>query len=89
MQKKTNQADGKAWGASGFLDDDAADQVTLKVTEGALAKAIGLKASKLPVRADLVPFPKAIYRQMLKHLVRVAQGWVFERKPLPPALLPE
>ena len=81
------QADGKAWGASGFLDDDAADQVTLKVTEDALAKAIGLKASKLPVRADLVPFPKAIYRQMLKHLVRVAQGWVFERKPLPPALL--
>ena len=81
------QADGKAWGASGFLDDDAADQVTLKVTEDALAKAVGLKASKLPVRADLVPFPKAIYRQMLKHLVRLAQGWVFERKPLPPALL--
>ena len=81
------QADGKAWGASGFLDDDAADQVTLKVTEDALAKAVGLKASKLPERADLVPFPKAIYRQMLKHLVRLAQGWVFERKPLPPALL--
>ena len=52
-----------------------------------MAKAVGLKASKLPVRADLVPFPKAIYRQMLKHLVRLAQGWVFERKPLPPALL--
>ena len=69
------------------MDDDAADQVTLKVTEDALAKAVGLKASKLPVRADLVPFPKAIYRQMLKHLVRLAQGWVFERKPLPPALL--
>ena len=81
------QADGKAWGASGFLDDDAADQVTLKVTEDALAKAVGLKASRLPVRADLVPLPKAIYRQMLKHLVRLAQGWVFERKPLPPALL--
>jgi hypothetical protein len=24
---------------------------------------------------------------MLKDLVRLAQGWVFERKPLPPALL--
>ena len=81
------QADGKAWGVSGFLDDDAPDQVTLKATQAALAKAVGLEGSKLPNQADLVPFPKSIYRQMLKHLVRLAQGWVFERKPLPPALL--
>ena len=80
-------ADGKAWGAPGFLDDDAPDQVTLKVTQDALAKAVGWSSANLPKRADLVPFPKSIYRQMLKHLVRLAQGWVVERKPLPPALL--
>ena len=80
-------ADGKAWGAPGFLDDTAADQITLKVTQDALAKAVGLEGSQLPSQADLVPFPKSIYRLMLKHLVRLAQGWVFDRKPLPPALL--
>ncbi len=80
-------ADGKAWGAPGLLDDTAADQITLKVTQDALAKAVGLKSSQLPSRADLVPFPKSIYRLMLNHLVRLAQGWVLERKPLPPALL--
>jgi uncharacterized protein len=82
-----SQADGKAWSADGLLDDDQADQITLKVTADALAKAVGLAGSKLPDQADLVPLPKQIYRHMLKDLVRLAQGWVFERKPLPPALL--
>ncbi len=81
------KADDRAWGAPGQLDDTAADQITLTVTQDALAKAIGLEGSRLPAQADLVPFPKAIYRTMLKHLVRLAQGWVMERKPLPPALL--
>jgi uncharacterized protein len=80
-------ADGKAWGANGQLDENAADQVTLTVTQDALSKAQGLSGAGLPQQADLVPFPKAIYRLMLKHLVRLAQGWVFERQPLPPALL--
>ena len=80
-------ADGKAWGAPGQLDENAADQITLTVTQDALAKAVGLDGSGLPAQADLVPFPKQIYRNMLKHLVRLAQGWIFERKPLPPALL--
>lgn len=80
-------ADGKAWGANGQLDENAADQLTLTVTQDALSKAQGLIDSGLPQQADLVPFPKAIYRLMLEHLVRLAQGWVFERKPLPPALL--
>ncbi|MBW0174220.1 MAG: TM0106 family RecB-like putative nuclease [Vulcanococcus sp.] len=80
-------ADGKAWGTKGQLDENAADQVTLTVTQDALSKAQGLTGSGLPQQADLVPFPKAIYRLMLEHLVRLAQGWVFERKPLPPALL--
>lgn len=78
------KADGKAWGVLGLLDDTAADQITLTVTQDALAKAEGLAGSGLPADADLVPFPKSIYRIMLKHLVRLAQGWVFERKPLPP-----
>jgi predicted RecB family nuclease len=81
------QADGKAWSAEGFLDETKADQVTLKVTTGHLAKAAGLHGSELPHQADLVPLPKQIYKIMLKDLVRLAQGWVFERKPLPPALL--
>lgn len=80
-------ADGKAWSAPGQLDAKAADQITLKVTQGAMAKAVGLQGSQLPSQVDLVPFPKSIYRLMLKHLVRLAQGWVFERQPLPPALL--
>jgi len=80
-------ADGKAWGANGQLDENAADQLTLTVTQDALSKAQGLSGSGLPQQADLVPFPKAIYRLMLEHLVRLAQGWVFERKLLPPALL--
>ena len=80
-------ADGKAWGANGQLDENAADQLTLTVTQDALSKAQGLSGSGLPQQADLVPFPKAIYRLMLEHLVRLAQGWVFERQPLPPALL--
>jgi len=80
-------AEGKAWGASGQLDESAADQVTLTVTQDALSKAQGLSGSGLPEQADLVPFPKAIYRLMLEHLVRLAQGWVFERQSLPPALL--
>ena len=80
-------ADGKAWGVNGQLDENAADQVTLTVTQDALSKAAGLSGAGLPEQADLVPFPKAIYRLMLEHLVRLAQGWVFERQPLPPALL--
>jgi uncharacterized protein len=80
-------ADGKAWSANGQLDENAADQVTLTVTQDALSKAEGLSGAGLPEQADLVPFPKAIYRLMLEHLVRLAQGWVFERQPLPPALL--
>ena len=81
------KADGKAWSVSGLLDDAVADQITLKVTQDALARAVGLEGANLPNWADLVPFPKAIYRIMLKDLVRLAQCWVVERKPLPPALL--
>ena len=81
------KTDGKAWGVAGQLDDSSADQITLTVTQDALAKAVGLEGGKLPAQADLVPFPKAIYRTMLQHLVRLAQGWVMERKALPPALL--
>jgi predicted RecB family nuclease len=80
-------SDGKAWGARGELDENVADQVMLVATEKALSKAEGLPGSGLPEQADLVPFPKAIYRLMLEHLVRLAQAWVFERQPLPQALL--
>lgn len=79
--------DGRAWSAEGLLDRTRDDLVTVKATTAALAKAVGLPASQLPAHADLVPTPKQIYRSMLADLVRLAKGWVFERKPLPPALL--
>ena len=80
-------ANGKAWSADGLLDEDHPDEVTLKATGAALAKAVNLSGDQLPQDADLVPLPKLIYRSMLKDLVRLAQGWVFERQPLPPALV--
>jgi uncharacterized protein len=80
-------ADGKAWSAEGLLDEDNPYEVTLKATGAALAKAVNLSGDQLPADADLVPLPKLIYRSMLKDLVRLAQAWVFERQPLPPALV--
>jgi uncharacterized protein len=80
-------ADGRAWSAEGLLDETQADLVTLKATAAKLETAVGLGGSQLPAQADLVPLPKQIYKHMLKDLVRLAQGWVFERRPLPPALL--
>jgi uncharacterized protein len=80
-------ANGKAWSAEGQLKEDKPDEVTLKATGAALAKAVNLSGEQLPQDADLVPLPKLIYRSMLKDLVRLAQGWVFERQPLPPAFL--
>ena len=73
----------------GVLDDERPDQVTLKLSHKLLAqlKEAGLPGGDLPRQADLVPLPKQIYKRMLPHLVRLAQGWVFERRPLPPALL--
>ncbi|CAK6695432.1 TM0106 family RecB-like putative nuclease [Synechococcus sp. CBW1107] len=73
----------------GLLDDEQPDQVTLKITHKLLGqlKEAGLPGGDLPRQADLVPLPKQIYKRMLAHLVRLAQGWVFEHKPLPPALL--
>jgi uncharacterized protein len=80
-------ANGWAWGAAGQLQDDQPNQVTIKATGDALAKAVNLSGSGLPDRVDLILKPKLIYRSMLKDLVRLAQGWVFQRQPLPPALL--
>ena len=73
----------------GLLDEEQPDLVTLKITHKVLAllKEGGLPGGDLPRQVDLVPLPKQIYRRMLVHLVLLAQGWVFERKPLPPALL--
>jgi predicted RecB family nuclease len=81
--------DSKALDLEGLLDEKQPDQVTLKLSHKLLAqlKEAGLPGGDLPRQADLIPLPKQIYRRMLPHLVRLAQGWVFERKPLPPALL--
>ena len=79
--------DGKAWVAEGLLEEDQAAQVTIKVTGAHLAKAVNLSGDQLPQTADLVLFPKLIYRNMLKDLVRQAQGWVNEHHPFSPALL--
>jgi predicted RecB family nuclease len=80
-------AEGWIWSAEGLLDDDRADVVTIKTTTNKLARADGLTALRLPDQADLVPMPSRIYRYMLGHLVRLAKGWVNERRPFPPALL--
>jgi uncharacterized protein len=85
LQKEVN----KALDLEGVLDEDHPDQVTLKLSHKLLAqlKEAGLPGGDLPRQADLVPLPKQIYKRMLGHLVRLAQAWVFEHKPLPPALL--
>ncbi|MFM7675152.1 MAG: TM0106 family RecB-like putative nuclease [Synechococcus sp.] len=80
-------AAGWAWSTQGLLDDTKIDQVTLKASTAALAKVVNLPGGQLPDQADLVLLPKLIYRNMLKDLVRLAQGWVFESQPLSPALL--
>ncbi|MCP9883335.1 TM0106 family RecB-like putative nuclease [Cyanobium sp. Alchichica 3B3-8F6] len=79
----------KALGLEGVLDDDRPDEVMLRLSHKLLAelKEGGLHGGDLPRQADLVPLPKQIYKRMLGHLVRLAQGWVFERKPLPEPLL--
>ena len=73
----------------GLLDEEQADLVTLRISRKLLAQLRdnGLQGDDLPRQADLVPMPRQIYRHMLAHLVRLAQGWVFEHQPLPPALL--
>ena len=83
------KGENKALDLEGALDEDRPDRVTLKLSHKLLAqlKESGLPGGDLPREADLVPLPKQIYKRMLPHLVRLAQGWVFERKPLPPALL--
>jgi len=80
-------ADGKAWTATGLLEENKPDQVTIKATGAALAKVVNLSGERLPEHADLILKPKLIYRTMLKDLVRQAQGWVFERHPLPAPFL--
>ena len=88
-QQPLLKAGDKAASLLGMLDEHQPDQVTLKVSHKVLAqlKEFGLPGGDLPRQADLVPLPKQIYRHMLSHLVRLAQGWVFERQPLPPPLL--
>jgi len=83
------KGENKALDLEGVLDEDRPDRVTLKLSHKLLAqlKESGLPGGELPREADLVPLPKQVYKRMLAHLVRLAQGWVFERKPLPAALL--
>jgi len=74
---------------SAKLDEDRSDQVTISLSHKRLAqlREAGLLGGDLPRQADLVPLPKQIYKRMLEHLVRLAQGWVFDRRALPPAFL--
>ncbi|QPN59718.1 TM0106 family RecB-like putative nuclease [Synechococcus sp. CBW1002] len=84
-----DRSEGKALDLEGFLDEEQADRVTIKISHKLLAqlKEAGLPGGDLPRQADLVPLPKQIYKRMLAHLVRLAQGWVFEGKPLPQAFV--
>lgn len=79
----------RALDLEGVLDEQHPDQVTIKLSHKLLAqlKEAGLPGGDLPRQADLIPVPKQIYKRMLEHLVRQAQGWVFDCKVLPAALL--
>ncbi|MEB3167172.1 MAG: TM0106 family RecB-like putative nuclease [Synechococcaceae cyanobacterium] len=81
--------DSRALDLEGVLDEVRPDRVTLKLSHKLLAqlRENGLPGGNLPRQADLIPLPKQIYKRMLKDLVRLARGWVFESQPLPPALL--
>jgi uncharacterized protein len=60
--------------------------LTLKLSSRKLSELKGLGHHDLPARCDLIPLPKQIYKRMLGDLLRQAQAWVRERRPLTPAM---
>jgi len=79
---------GRAVGLSAELDGDNPGTVVLPIgaKKRASLVAMGHSGDLLPRHADLIPFPFQV-PGYLDNLVRIAQGWVFEGQPLPPALV--
>jgi uncharacterized protein len=79
---------GRAIGFSAELDGDNPGSIVLPIgpTKRAKLEAMGHSGDALPRHADLIPFPFQV-RGYLDNLVRIAQAWVFEGQPLPPALV--
>jgi uncharacterized protein len=79
---------GRAIGFSAELDADEPGMVVLSIGQQKRTsiEAMGHSGDVLPRHADLIPFPFQV-RGYLDNLVRIAQGWVFEGQPLPPALV--
>ena len=79
---------GRAIGFSAELDPDNPGTVVLPIgpTKRAKLEAMGHRGDVLPRHADLIPFPFQV-RGYLDNLVRIAQAWVDEDQPLPPALV--
>jgi len=79
---------GRAIGFSAELDPDNPGSVVLPIGPSKRAKleAMGHSGEVLPAHADLIPFPFQV-RGYLDNLVRIAQGWVDDGVPLPPALV--
>ena len=77
----------RAVGFSAELDADNPGAVVLPIgaKKRASLEAMGHSGDVLPRHADLIPFPFQV-RGYLDNLVRIAQRWVFEGQPLPPAL---
>ena len=87
VKKSEKKSEKKSFDFVGEFDKDDLTKIIIKVSK---KKKESLKASgikDLPKHCDLIPIPKQIYKRMLHDLVRQAQGWVDERKPLPRAML--
>ena len=76
----------KVFDLEGVLDENHPNRITLKLSTRKLNELKRLGTSAMPRYCDLILMPKQIYKRMLGNLVRQAQGWVDERKPLPAAM---
>lgn len=79
---------GRPIGFSAELDGDNPGTVALPIgpKKRTSLEAMGHSGDGLPRHMDLIPFPFQV-RGYLDNLVRIAQGWVDNGVPLPPALV--
>ena len=79
---------GRAIGFSAEMDGDNPGTVALPIgpKKRTSLEAMGHSGEVLPRHVDLIPFPFQV-RGYLDNLVRIAQGWVDDGVPLPPALV--
>ncbi len=71
----------------GEFDENNPQNIIIKVSNKKKNTLKDLGISSLPKYCDLIPLPKQIYKRMLPDLVRQAQGWIYERKKLPDAMV--